>query len=111
MGDTPRPESMPIASVLNPSPKRNLLLKNFMPELNIKICAVGDPTAFPEILASGKGEFYGVAILERGMKSGRPSLGFIVRTKQGDFAVETSAAIIEGLVQAIKGAEQRWGGS
>lgn len=84
-----------------------------MPMLNIRIARKSQKEpAFPEITDKNfveKLELYGASILEGGMTSGKTSIGFVVKDAHGGFyMLETSAAIIDGLYHAIKGAEQNW---
>jgi len=82
-----------------------------MPHLDIRICDKGQLTpAFhePEYENIPEGELLGAAILEGGMSSGKTSIGFIVESEGRKFLVQTSADILNGLMAAVRGAEQRW---
>lgn len=82
-----------------------------MPELKIRIGRVGDPPLFPELAARlvGRLEFVGAGVLEGGMASGRTSVGFMLADENGNvYLAETSAALVDCLDAAIKGAEIRW---
>lgn len=77
----------------------------------IKINGKSDPPCFTEL--QGKCgpdvEFYGVAILEAGMASGKTSLTFLVKDADGKYHLaQTSKAIFESILAAANGAEQRW---
>ena len=83
-----------------------------MPSLRIVIRRKDDnEPAFPELNIEDTPEahIYGSVILEHGMSSGKTSVGFVIEKQDGEkVLVQTSAAIIDALYHAIKGAEFHW---
>jgi hypothetical protein len=79
--------------------------------VKIRICAVGDPVAFPEY--SGhyvEGSNVAVAILEKGMQSGKTSLTFLFDLPDGKHAgFQMSADMFESVAAALRGARERFG--
>lgn len=65
--------------------------------------------ALPEVKEFTTGQLKDIVILEEGMQSGKTSISFhIIDSKGKSIIVETSAAIFETTMGAIKGAELRW---
>jgi hypothetical protein len=82
-----------------------------MPHLDIRICdkdQTGPAFPEPEYNDIPEGKLLAAAVLEDGMSSGKTSVGFIIEAASGKVLVQTSAAILDGLTAAIRGAEQRW---
>ena len=71
-----------------------------------------DIPLFPEFKAEldpDDGTIVGIGLLERGMESGKPSIGFMIRHQDKIIHVETSAAMFLTLAAGIKGTMERWG--
>lgn len=81
-----------------------------MIHLDIKVCAVGDPPAFPECQPCQVGRLVGVAILQAGLQSGKTSVALMIKNEDGSFtAAETSAALFGAAAGAVAGAQERFG--
>jgi hypothetical protein len=81
-----------------------------MPYLNIKVNRINDKEpAWPDIQKCTELSLERAAILEKGMASGKTSVTFALQDSSGNyFAAQTSVAILETLLGAIKGAEANW---
>lgn len=86
-----------------------------MPEVKVIIQAKADAKPGEYILKGYEGRnlfvpnLIIVGILEGGMQSGETSVGFIGELQDGSLVfMETSAAILDGIAQAVKGADQRF---
>lgn len=82
-----------------------------MPNYKIKVHDKGTPPVEIDGLKPDykQGNFDTCVILEGGMASGKTSLSFHIVTQDGEsIIVQTSAAIVEGILACCKGAEQRW---
>jgi hypothetical protein len=84
-----------------------------MPALDIKIWRKSEKdVAWPDIDEKNYVEeltLERAVILEKGMGSGATSVMFLARDQAGGYyPIQTSAAIIDGLHGAIRGAEARW---
>lgn len=64
----------------------------------------------PQYIAEG--QIKQAAIMEAGMQSGKDSVAFdiVVEGEKKHIVVQTSVALLEGLLSAAKGAGQRWRG-
>lgn len=85
-----------------------------MIQVDVKIVAKGDPVPWPELTqvelpAENCGQLTRVSILEDGMSSGRASVGLLgVLSSGGYVLLETSAAMLESLGGAARGAQARF---
>ena len=80
--------------------------------IDVRILAKGDPPPWPDIqqTAGAPVALERVAILQGGMVSGRTSVALFGKLPDGTFVMlETSAALMETLCGAVKGACQRFG--
>jgi hypothetical protein len=81
-----------------------------MNHVTVKISAVGDPPAFPEIKPDLPGECRHVAILEAGTTSGATSMGMIIHLPEGRTAfIQFTAGMFLTIAGAVKGAVDRFG--
>lgn len=72
-----------------------------------------DKGLFPEVATAGyqEGEMESVGILEGGMVSGKPSLSFNIKLSNGKYVIaQSSLEMLEAIVNAARGAQQRWNG-
>lgn len=84
-----------------------------MPFLSIKPFRKSDPgPAWPDITDKNfveSLELERATIVEKGMQSGKTSIGLALKDKHGGYYyAETSAEILETLYASLKGAEQYW---
>jgi hypothetical protein len=82
-----------------------------MPNCKIKVHDKGTPPVEIDGLKPDykNGEFDTCVILEGGMASGKTSLTFHIIDQDGkSIIVQTSAAILDGIIACRLGAEQRW---
>ena len=81
-----------------------------MSHVAVKICAVGDPPAFPELNNRVSGECLGFVILEKGTSKGKTSCAVVTRGKDGvPVIVEFTGDMFLSMAAALKGARQRFG--
>jgi hypothetical protein len=78
--------------------------------ITIRIGAVGDPPIFPEHSKATEGKIIGVSILEKGMESGKTSVGIFVETDGKKSCVQLSADMLNGINSAVRGAVERFEG-
>lgn len=83
------------------------------PEARVDVVGRDDPPPWEEVVADlplesiEEGRW---AILEGGMTSGNPSVALLLRTSEGWVVYQTSLAILEAVVAAGRGAQERWSG-
>jgi len=81
-----------------------------MSMVRIKISAVGDPPAFPELTNGIEGECLGFSILESGTTSGKTSCAVMTRGADGiPVMVQFTGDMFLSMAAALKGARQRFG--
>lgn len=80
-----------------------------MPTIQTIVKRKKDTTPAVDVQAKEELRFEHAVILEAGMSSGKTSVSFGLTNQKGEyFIAQTSAAILEVLVGAIKGAEAHW---
>jgi len=78
--------------------------------VRIKICAVGDPPAFPELPSGIEGECLGFAILEKGTAGGKTSCAIMTKGADGvPVMVQFTGDMFLTMAAALKGARERFG--
>ena len=81
-----------------------------MSMVNIRVCSVGDPPAFPELVNGVESECLGFAILEKGTASGKTSCAVMTVGADGKpVMVQFTGDMFLSMAAALKGARQRFG--
>ncbi len=81
-----------------------------MIQVKVKIVAVGDPPAFPEMVNGYESPCEVFAILEQGTASGKTSCAVITKDKDGTpIMVQFTGDMFLTMAAALKGARQRFG--
>jgi hypothetical protein len=81
-----------------------------MGTVDIRICEIGDPPAFPEIRRAFESECMGFAILEKGTTNGKTSCAILARGKDGfPVMVQFTGDMFLTMAAALKGAKERFG--
>lgn len=76
----------------------------------VKICAVGDPPAFPEMKDGYESPCTGFAILEKGTVGKKTSCGIMTQDENGKpILVQFTGDMFLAMAAALKGARQRFG--
>jgi hypothetical protein len=71
--------------------------------LNVKIHNVGDPPVWPDVKNIVPVQSFETVVIEKGMASGKPAVGILVRLVNGENAViETSGALIVAMARLIE---------
>ncbi len=74
-----------------------------MPELDVVIHRIGDPPVM-DIPGMVESAIEKAVVIQGGMSSGKPAVGFLIRLPDGGLTfVQTSAALLDMVVAAARG--------
>ncbi len=77
-------------------------------QINIQDKEDADKPMWEDSVLSKEGVIERCGIMEGGMKSGLPSIGFFIQTHDGPVVAQLSYNHFEGIYHAMKGAMERW---